>query len=159
MQRSAPFARGRPFRVDQVGRIRQPAGTMDFNELQTDESKALEGIWVEYGDARFRIRHTNTKEYRKAVTKAGRGKAPQKLRKDVELQTKFGIAVLATAVLLDWENVTDDGIELEPTTENKVKLLTLAEDLRNFLAEEAGDAGNFQQEGEKADSADLKSAD
>jgi hypothetical protein len=129
---------------------------MDINELQTGAT-ADEGIWIEYGDARFKIRHTNTKTYRKIVSKAGRGKAPGKLRKDVELQTKFGIEVLAEAVLMDWENITEGGKKMKPTPENKIKLLNASEDLRNYLAEEAQDIANFTQEGEAADAADLKS--
>ena len=132
---------------------------MDFNELKTDGAKAEEGIWVSYGDARFRIRHTNTKAYRKAASKAGRGKAPGKLRKDIELQTDFGIRVLAEGCLLDWENVTEGKKAIKATIENKIRLLKLSEDLRNFLAEEAQDAANFQSEGEAADAADLKSKD
>jgi len=129
---------------------------MDLSELQTDQKAALEGSWIQYDDAKFLIRHTNTKEYRKAIQRAGKGKAPSQLRKSVEAQTKFGIEVIVNAVLLDWQGLTKDGKDYPFNKENAIELLTLSEALRNFIAEEAQEVSNFQREGEADDAAAVK---
>tara|TARA_R110000803_G_scaffold209965_3_gene280587 strand:- start:16165 stop:16563 length:399 start_codon:yes stop_codon:yes gene_type:complete len=130
---------------------------MDLTELKTDDKTALEGSWIEYGDAKFLVRHTNTKAYRKAIQKAGKGKAPSQLRKNVELQTSFGIEVIVDAVLLDWEGLTKDGKNFPFNRKNAFELLNLSEPIRNFIAEEAQEVANFQQEGEADDAAAVKS--
>ena len=60
---------------------------------------------------------------------------------------------MADGLLIDWENITEDGKDLKCTRENRIKVLTIAAPIRDFLAEAAQDYTTFEQEDEADDSA------
>lgn len=132
---------------------------MELKSYASDEAKKKEGVWVEFDDARFLIRSTDTSGYRRAVDAAARKRNPAKLRKDIETQTQVGIEAVAKGILLDWEGVNDDGNPVECTTENKLAVLTAVPALKDFLATEAGDLSNFATEGVVEDAADFREGD
>lgn len=128
---------------------------MDLTDITFDEKKT-EGVWVEYGDARFLIRSTTSKAYQRAIQKASRKHPAQKVRKDPEVQTAIAVEAMAEALLLDFSGITNGGKKMTNTAENR-KLLVSNPVLREFLADAATDIANFIQGGEAADVADLKS--
>jgi len=130
---------------------------MELNELKFDDAK-MDGVWVEYGDARFLIRSTQSKAYQRAVQREQKKYSPHEVRKNPEVQTKIAIEAAAVAIVVDFEGVTENGAPLENTLENRRKLMA-APALRDWIADQATDLSNFQQGGEEADSADLKSED
>jgi hypothetical protein len=132
---------------------------MNLNEYKTDETKKKEGIWVEFDDARFLIRSTDTSKYRRAVQAAAKKRNPAAVRKDIETQTALGIEAVAEGILIDWEGVEDDGTPVECNRENKIAVLTQVPALRDHLATEAGDMANFSAEGVSADADDFREGD
>lgn len=130
---------------------------MELNDMKELASNGEEGIWVTWDDARFKIRSTSSKTYLRAIQKASKGKSNHKLTKDLEVAEKFGVEAMADGLLIDWENVTVDGKQIECTRENRIKVLEIAKPLREFLAGEAQDYTNFESEKEEDDSATFQS--
>ena len=130
---------------------------MDISKLKQDESLAADGVWVEMEDARFKIRSTDSKTYRKAMTKIAK-RNQTRLRKDPEAIHEATIEGLADGILIDWQGIEENGQPLPCNDANKRKVLQI-ETIRTFLATEAQDLANFQREGQAEDAADLKSGD
>lgn len=137
---------------------------MNLKQYKTDEKKKKEGIWVEFDDARFLIRSTDTPQYRRAVQAAAKKKNPAAVRKDIETQTRLGIEAVALGILIDWEgvqNTEDDGtvVDVPCTPENKIEVLKQIPTLKDHLATEASDLANFANEGVVADADDFREGD
>lgn len=132
---------------------------MELKSFATDESKKKEGVWVEFEGARFKIRSTDSPQYRRAVDKAAKRRSPTKVRKDIETQVEIGIEGVVDGLLLGWEGITDDGQPVEFTREKALAVVTEVPTLRDFLALEAADLANFQAEGVVADSGDFRESD
>jgi len=124
--------------------------------MAAGQERGEEGIWVEFEDARFLIRSTHSKAYRKAIQKAAKGKSNHRLTRDLDVAENFGIEAMADGLLLDWENVTENGTPLECTRENRVRMLKLAPPIREFLAAQAQDYANFEMEAEEDDAATFR---
>tara|TARA_R110000772_G_scaffold196882_1_gene307626 strand:- start:162 stop:623 length:462 start_codon:yes stop_codon:yes gene_type:complete len=124
---------------------------MELNEQKKIAENSKEGVWIDWEDAQFKIRSTTSKEYRKAVLKAGKGKSNHKLTKDVDTAEEFGVEAMSDGLLLDWKNVTEGGKELPCTRANKIKVLTIAAPIRDFIASQAQDHATFELEGEAED--------
>ena len=132
---------------------------MTISEIKTDLSLEEEGIWIEFGEgAKCKIRSANSKAYKKAIRKA-QARIPAHRLKRPDVAEK-SVEEAMEAVLVEWEGFTDGakGKEkaIDVTAENRKKLLAIPA-LRNWIAEQAQDLANFQNEKEAADSAGLKS--
>ena len=132
---------------------------MNVQSYASDEAKKKEGIWVEFDEARFKIRSTDSPGYRRAVDAAAKKRNPTAVRKDIETQVQLGIEATAKGILLDWEGVMNGDEALECTIENKIAVLTAVVPLRDFLNAEASDLANFQSEGVVADADDFREGD
>lgn len=130
---------------------------MNIATFQKDASLADGGVWVEFEDARFKIRSTDSPTYRRILAALVKQKGTR-VQKDAEALLDVSIEGLAKAVVIDWENVEENGQPLPCTLENKLKVLEI-EPIRNFIAGEAQDLANFQQEATRADADSLKSGD
>ena len=124
---------------------------MDLTELKKIDESSQEGVWVEWEDSRFKIRSTTSKAYRKALMKAAKGKSNHRLQRNVDAAEKFGIEIMAYGLLIDWENITDNGEPLPCTLENRLRVLTIAGPIRDFLSTAAQDHTTFEQEEEAGD--------
>lgn len=129
---------------------------MDISKLQAEGDMAENGVWVEMDGARFKIRSSDSKIYRKIAGKLGKKRSGSVLRKSTEAQLELSIEIMADAVLIDFEGVEENGKPLANTLENRLKLCRL-EPIRNFIATECQDLENFQKEAVAADAEDLKS--
>lgn len=131
---------------------------MDLNELRIDDTLGSEGVWIPYGeDVEFLIASAESPAYKKAVAKHTKRKNPRKVRNDAATMDAILIESMAEALLLNFKGITDGGKPLKNTLENRKKVLGTSAELRNYIASEAQDVANFQQEGESADADDLKS--
>lgn len=129
---------------------------MDLTKLEKTRDQGEEGVWVEWDDARFKIRSTSSKAYRKAIQRASKGKSSHRLTKDLKAAEKFGVEAMADGLLIDWENITENGKPLECNRENRIKVLTVGVALREFLATEAQAIELFEQEVEEEDAATFQ---
>lgn len=132
---------------------------MNLTDYKSDEELKKTGVWRKFGDAELLIASTDSPRYRKTQLRVAKSKPPAKLRKDAETLHDVTVEVMAEGLLLDWKNVNDGKKALEPTLENKIRVLNLIPDLRDFISNEAQDLTNFTQGAIDADVADLKSGD
>ena len=106
------------------------------------------GVWVEYDEAtKFLIGSLNSPRYRKAYREA-LDKARMGLRNKMtdEQSDAINIAVMASAVLLDWQGVHMDGKEYPATDENKIYVLTNCPQVREFVVARATNFELFKHE-------------
>ncbi len=125
---------------------------MDLSDLQTDPKLTSEGVWVEFGDARFKIRSIEDPSFQKAATAWNR-KYPAHIADRAEHVARN---VYADAVLLDFEGITDKGAPLPNTRDNRVLLLR-SKTISDFVAAEAQNLANFRTEAIQAEADLLKS--
>lgn len=128
---------------------------MDLNTFKADAAKQ-DGTWIDYGDARFLIASAHAPSYKKALRKRVAKIPAHLLKAQPELAEKAAADVMATHVLLDWENVTDNGKPVEPTAEARRAVLEIPA-FADWVAEQSMNLANFQTEGEAEDVAALKS--
>jgi hypothetical protein len=130
---------------------------MDLNTYKTDRTKDLEGAWIELGDgARLLVASVQSPTYKKVIRKRLKGIPGHLLKADPEMQDKIIGEVMAEFILLDWEGITEDGLAVKPTLENRKKAMKLPH-FREVVAELATDISVFQAEDEAADVAAIKS--
>lgn len=120
--------------------------------FKTDENLETNGIWLKYGTVRFLVRRFGGENdlYQKAMTRFHKPFARQ-----IELGTlseKAKIEILAkvfsSACMVKWENVEIDGVKVDYTFENSVKLLTARPELFDALYREANTVANYKEESE-----------
>ncbi len=131
---------------------------MDITKLKQDDNLAEAGVWVDFEDARFKICSTDSRRYRRVLTTLAKKRNPNRLRKDPEAMHEMTVEGMADGILLDWEGLQENGQPLHCTRENKMKVCQI-EAIRSFLATEAQDMTNFQQEALAEDADTLKSGD
>lgn len=131
---------------------------MDISSLKQDIDLAESGTWVEYEDAKFKIRSTDSKFYRKIITNLALKNGNSRRRKDPEAILEVTVEGLADGILIDWEGIEENGQPLPCTRENKLKVCGI-ESIRSFLATECQELANFQREAIAADAYELKSVD
>lgn len=132
---------------------------MDISQFKTESSKTEGGVWIDGRDGcRVKIRSSEYKGYQRVLAAEFRKESANKVRKDPETQKRAITRAMAKEIILDWEGVESDGVKLEPTYENKLAFLQVTE-LREWIATEALDLTNFQEEGLAADAEDIKSGD
>jgi len=122
----------------------------------TSKSLETEGIWIEYGgssDAPIRIRVARAgganKNFSKTFERLSRPyqRAFQTKTIDPELAERLLAEVYATAVVLEWQNVTDDeGKAIPLSKETALKLFLELPDLFADLREQASNMALFREE-------------
>lgn len=135
-----------------------------YNTFKTNEQFETEGVWLEYGyldddeskPIRIKIARAGgqNKAFTKALEKATKPhrKALQAGMLDDRIADRLYKGVFAETVVLDWVNVTDqDGIGLEFTKDNVLKVFSDLPDLFVDLREQAGNVSLFRDEVQEAD--------
>jgi len=129
---------------------------MDLNSFRTDANLS-KGKWIEYSEGtRFLIASAYDPSYKKALRQRVAKIPAHKLKNDPELAEKIAAEVMAEKILLSWEGVTDNGVVLQPTPEERRKAMQIPA-FRDWVAEQANDLSNHQAEGEAAATEELKS--
>ena len=112
-----------------------------------DVSAEIDGVWLEYDDARVLIARLGNPANRKAYERA-QVRYKSKIRKGklkLEESREITARCLSESIVLDWENVCDyEGRELEPTTENFYKALRNDIDFREWVSEQADISEHFR---------------
>lgn len=128
-----------------------------YNQFETNKDAEVEGVWVEYGAnedgsiPKFKISRMSkaNKKYTKALERATR---PH--RRSIELETmnndlaeRLLMEVFIDTVLLEWQNIKQrDGVELDLTKKNAMKLFEDLPELYDDLQEKAKKASLFRDE-------------
>lgn len=132
--------------------------TMDITQFDPTATLETE-IWIDGPDgSRFKIRSAESTVYRSRLAALARKENPHKLRKDPDAQRRMTIEAMADTILVDWEGVTNSGTPLPCDAKNRRMLLNIPE-IRDLIATESQDLGNFRREALAADASDIKSGD
>lgn len=116
----------------------------------TDQDLEKKGIWVVFGDFKFKCARAGGSNARYAALMAERAR-PFRAQINAELlQNKQAqdilVGVYADAVILDWEGVTDENEQpLAFTRDNVVKVLNDLPDLFQHLQRECDRISNFRK--------------
>lgn len=124
-----------------------------FKEFATIEKLEVEGVWKELGEAKFKVGRSRNDAYmalyvkleneHKEVLLAG-GEEALKLREEIMYQ------VIATTVLLGWQNVAFQGKAMPYSVENAIKLLRV-KDFFRVVSAWSNDITNYQNEVEEVE--------
>ena len=131
---------------------------MGFNlqSLTIDEAVSKKGVWVEFlGGSRLKIASTQSNAYKAMLAREYKkhrlqldDSNPDNFRLIQEITAK----ALATVILLDWEGInwpdeSGNVVENIPyTIARGEKALAIADQLREFVSEQAGKAATFKEE-------------
>lgn len=120
-----------------------------YARFQTDKVLEENGVWVDFGDGLevkvARFNSARSKEVRRRLEKPFKGvfRSGQDLPEDKS--TDILVKQMAEAIILDWKGVLGpDGKVLEPTLENKIKVLTDLPDFREVIATAALESATFK---------------
>ena len=106
-----------------------------------DEDLACEGAWIDLEDARIKVAALPNPNYDRHMQPVYR--RYRDMGKSVP-ESEHEIA-FAKFVLLDWENVEDEGAELEPTEENKLAAIRKYSAFKVLVRNEAMNRANFKR--------------
>lgn len=89
-----------------------------LNELAVDQAKAVGGVMVTWArDARIRVARLGNREHKRVLVELFKAFKEEHQREPQDSEVEVIEArALARAVLLDWENVTDDEGNATPYT-------------------------------------------
>lgn len=117
-------------------------------EINAFDEKKQEGTWVEYGGGEFLISWAHNPKFQKAykrITKPYK-KQIDKDTLDGELSTKLLCEAFAETILLDWKNVSSDGVEIKYSREAAMGALINNPEFRDFVAGFSAELENFKKE-------------
>ncbi len=133
---------------------------MDIKLLKQNSNLADAGVWVSYEDCEFKIRSTDSPTYRRVLAKIAKKKNANRLRHDAEAMHEVTVEGLADGILVDWRgNLVDEGKQLDFSNRKHRLAVCEVESIRTFLATEAQDIANFQQEATAEDAAEFQAGD
>jgi uncharacterized protein (DUF885 family) len=130
--------------------------SFDLTSLTIDESVSKDGVWIEFlNDSKLKIASSNSHVYKAFVTrlyKQHRLRLDDSNSENFKLIQEITAKALAAVVLLDWSNInfTDAAgnlVENIPySKEVGERALLQADQLREFVAEQAGRPALFHKE-------------
>lgn len=125
-----------------------------FKAFATDTTAEIEGVIVEYGDAKLKIARRGNPAHQKLMTKLlkqnkivldSKGDAAEKAAKEIMARA------ISKTILLGWEGVEYKGKPLPYTQEKAYELLLAHNDFRDFVHEASDDMERFKVDKEDDD--------
>lgn len=116
---------------------------MDLSKSQPTIDELQAGVWVDYHDAKLKIGSGSNPAYRNAQTQKMRDVMVAKKGKEQKLTPEEGseidLDLMAQFILIDWENISDNGKPLVYSQANARRLLAkypiLAQDVQSFAVD------------------------
>lgn len=117
-------------------------GSPLYSQFKTDPGAETEGVWVRdvVPGVHVKIARLTSPKYREVVRRLQRPVQAQIDRGTLSPEQDVDLLVraMAEAIITDWEGVTDEeGNALEPTVNNKLKVLRELPDFRSYVLEVA----------------------
>lgn len=132
---------------------------MNISKLQTDDTRAVEGVWLDFSDdVRVRVAYCEkSTAYKRALAREMRRHRQAELQRRPEL-AEACVTLAMEKVLLEWEGFTEGEADtpLAVNDANRRKLLAIPE-FRDWLARETHNADNFSTGALAEDAEALKS--
>jgi len=115
----------------------------------TDSTKEQEGVWYDIAEGlRMKIARIGNPLYQKrfqALIKPYRRSVRRGTLSD-DVAEKLLVQCLSETIVLDWEGVEDEGVEILYSKDAAVTLLTKYPELRNYINDIANELEGFQEE-------------
>lgn len=122
-------------------------------DFSTNKKLEDEGVWVDIGDGgKLKIARAGNKKavsYSRQVAKPHMAQIQFGKLSD-EVATQIACEVMAECILLDWQGMTDGGVDLPYSKENALKMLTDYPDFRDYVSQIANERKTFQKEIDEA---------
>lgn len=119
---------------------------------KTNPTLEIEGVWVDMPDpegrARIKVARFSNPKYQAAIDHKLRPYRRQSRAGNIPsdvLETAL-IACIAESIILDWENIEDEGKAVPFSVENAKAMLVKYPDFRDFVSANAGDIALFRDE-------------
>lgn len=122
---------------------------MDMNVFKTNTSSEVTGVWHQLGDGRIKIARYNNPVYQKTIRRLTTPHANLINTGSEEGMAKveeITLEAMAEAILVGWEDLTDEGRDLEYSKENAAMLLKKYPDFREWLSQKAMTARYYRDE-------------
>ena len=121
---------------------------MDLSkEFSFDQEMAENGVWIPIGGgASLRIARMNNERYNKFVRAAVMPYTRRGSVMTAEQNRTVLLECAAKAILLDWEGIKEDGVLLEYSSDQALRLMTEYEQFFHMVVGLAGDTSNFRKE-------------
>lgn len=130
---------------------------MDLNLFRMDKESESAGLWVELdATSAVKIARANNRKAQDSMARVFRPHAQAQRAGTLskEVSDKLMARVMAEAVLVDWRGITEDGAEIEPTLDNKIRILETYTEFRDMVFGFASDAANYRAKAIEADALD-----
>lgn len=117
--------------------------------FKTNQDSEISGVWHSLGDGKIKIARANNPKYDRFLR---REMAPHATvinsgsEEGTEILTEITMRGMAEAILVDFENITDEGKELQYTKENAYLLLKKYPDFRDLVAQKASTMKFYREE-------------
>ena len=125
-----------------------------FKAFATDSVAELEGVIVEYGDAKLRIARQGNPAYRKTMNElVKRHKAVLDTKGEAAeaCATDLTIEVMSRHILLGWEGFEYKGAPLPYSRAKAYEMLKAHPDFRDFVSEAANEMERYKIAEDEAD--------
>ncbi len=133
---------------------------MKLATKRDDVLAEIDGVWVEYEDAKILIARLGNPKNRKSFEKAQR-KFKTKIKREkmsISDNREVTARTLSESIILDWKNINDfEGKPLAATVPNFYKALRHDIDFREFVSEQADISENFRAAEVEGDGGKLQS--
>lgn len=122
---------------------------MDLKKhFATDATLTREGAWVQFGDARIKIRAANTDEFRTVYDEVSERYRPQlQIGGPVAVRARMDLRreVAARYTIAEWDNITVDGVALDwQKYEDRLKAVSEYDVVLLFVEANANDLRPYQ---------------
>lgn len=122
-------------------------------DFSTNKALEEDGAWVDIGDGgKLKIARAGNKKsiaHMRLISKPHLAQITYGKLSD-EVATALAVEVLAEAILLDWDGITDGGKPLPYSKDNAIKMLTEYPDFRDLVSKIADERKTFQKEIDEA---------
>ncbi|MCP3684779.1 MAG: hypothetical protein GY861_19090 [bacterium] len=116
-------------------------------EYYTDKEKEEKGIWEDFGNGcRVLIARSNNPTYKEYFKRISKPYRKQILRGTLpeEKGDALMIKAMAKAIILDWENLMEDGAKVEYNLKEAIRVLTKYPDFKDAVSEVAQTAEAYK---------------
>jgi hypothetical protein len=125
----------------------------------TDSTKEQEGVWYDIAEGlRMKIARIGNPNYQKrfqALSKPYRRSIRRGTLSD-EVAEKLLVQCLSETIVLNWEGVEENGVEIPYSKDNAIMILTKYPELRNYVNDIANELEGFQEESNEEAAENLK---
>jgi len=119
-------------------------------EFLVDSKKEIEGVWFDdFGEGvRIKLARIGNAEYQKELTRLQRPhrRAIRRGTLSDAISESILNKVVAKTIVLDWEGLAEDGVEIPYSYENCLRILNTYKDFRDQIVEIASEMDYFRAE-------------